>query len=369
MGRFGTLTFALLLLSLTSTRAGLYSPDEPPPVPVTPDGKAGEIGFGPRFEGPFAVQLGTLMNYADPRRADNTDRQKLLKRIEELRNKRERTPDEIAALAVAYLRAGETAEPLNLLAPLSRSRTPDFRVLANLAHTHAVRGEWDEAVRWHQSAVLDTEFPADLAGSTPEQRKWLLQVERQYYAKWLRIHRDRARERRPPEQEEIFPLFDVKFVGESGRYEPGQLAAAEKAKLPPDAIPIVQQLLIWAPWDTGLYWLLAELYAADGRVQPADTIFFQCANSRQYSNRQLLMEHRHAVAQAAEADRRNAPAEVPLLADDPPAGPKPDNNHFLPSREKAIAVGALFGLAVLVLLAMQFRAIRRRLRGHCGPGG
>jgi hypothetical protein len=364
VARIGTLALLVFVVSAPRTLAGVYSPDEPTPFPVRADGTAEELPFGPGFEGPFAQKFGERLNQVDSRPeavrgSKNEDRAKLLARIDAIQGK----PGEAVALSAAYLRAGDPAAALNLLAPLSRSRSPDFRVLANLAHAHAVRGEWDEAVNWHSLATLEVGLPDTLPGSTSDQRKWLQKVERQYYSRWLQIHRQRAATKPPPEQEEIFPLFEVKFVNDAGKYEPGRLAAAEKAKLPPDAVAVVQQLLLWAPWDTGLYWLLAELYAAEGRVQPADAIFFQCANSRQYSNRQLLMDHRHVVREAAEKARREAPAEVSLIADDAPP-PKPTGDGFLPSRGKALAIGAVFGLVVLVLLALQFRSIgRRRHRG------
>jgi tetratricopeptide (TPR) repeat protein len=359
------------------SRGGVYSPDEPIPFAIQAGGTAEELAFGPGFEGPFADALGKLWNYADPRPdavrgSKNPDRPRLLARINERKARPAASPGDAASRAADFLRAGNFAEALNLLAPLSRSRTPDFRVLANLAHAHATRGEWDDAVRWHQSAMLDAEFPTDLPGTTPEQRGWLRRVERDYYAQWLQIHRQRAASKLAPEQEGIFPLFPVKFVNDSGKYEPGRLAANEKAKLPPDAVAIVQQLLLWAPWDTGLYWLLAELYASEGKVQPADAIFFQCANSRQYSNRPELMEHRRVVSQLAEQARREKPSGVPVLADAPEGPPPPPSGRagggFLPSQDKVIVAGAVFALLALVLLALQFRAIGRRLRG-CGPAG
>jgi hypothetical protein len=244
-------------------------------------------------------------------------------------------------------------------------------VLANLAHTHAARQEWDEAVRWHQAALLDAEFPDDLPGATPDQRKWLLKIEREYYPRWLAVHRRRAAEKTPPDAEEVFPLFPVRFVNDAGAYEAGRLAAAEKAKLPPDAIAVVQQLLLWAPWDTGLYWLLAELYAADGQLGAADTIFFQCANSRQYSNRPVLMDHRRAVQVAKEKQAaQSGSGELVLTAADPPApADQPDGSQYLPDRWQVILVGAVFGLIALALAALQVRALARRYRGGCGPTG
>jgi hypothetical protein len=82
----------------------------------------------------------------------------------------------------------------------------------------------------------------------------------------------------------LFPLFDfenprpkdfepLRFVGDSGKFEVGKIAAAEKAKLPPNAILIVQQLLIWMPDDQRLFWLLGELLNADGNIEGAKTVF------------------------------------------------------------------------------------------------
>src|SRR4029079_19683820 len=77
-----------------------------------------------------------------------------------------------------------------------------------------------------------------------------------------------------PETEEPFRLFgDVKFVNVAGAYEPGNLGPTERQKLPKDAVAIVQHLLLWAPGDTSLYWLLGELYAADGQLEDAKLRF------------------------------------------------------------------------------------------------
>lgn len=358
-------------IPVSRVRAGVYSPDEPTPFPVRADGTAEDLGFGTQSAGPFRQLYAQRMNEADPNpNRKNTDRQKVLERIATRTVKPNPTPADSAALAADLIRVGRADDALNLLAPLSRSRVPDFRVMANLTHAHVVRGEWGAAVDRHQSALLDTEFPDDLPGTTPEQRKWLQKVERQYYSRWLQVHRQRAAAKLPPDREEVFPLFDVRFVNDAGRYEPGNLAAAEKAKLPPDAVAVVQQLLLWAPWDAGLYWLLGELYAAEGRMREAKIVFDACAEGRQYSNRPTFMAHRTAVRDAeARLPPEKSADELPLLADEPPADPSKPAGDFLPSRDKLIVVGAVFGAIVLVLLALQFRAIGRRLRGWCGPTG
>ena len=129
--------------------------------------------------------------------------------------------------------------------------------------------------------------------------------------------------RKSPETEEPTPLFPlpvknklsepVRFANDSGQFEVGSLAKVEREKLPPDAVAIVQQLLLWFPTDTRLYWLLAELYASDGKLDEAQVIFEQCTWSRQYGNRKVLMEHRTAVATAIEA-RRLAEEEAAINA-------------------------------------------------------
>jgi hypothetical protein len=277
-------------------------------------------------------------------------------------------------LAADLIRAGRAGEAVNLLRPRTRDRVPDFAALMNLAHGHASRGEWEDAIRAHGQALFDAEPPSQLPGATPEQTRWLLRVERDYYRRWLQLRQREAAAREPTEEQDVYPLFPaadgqpVRFVNDQGVYEPGKLAAAEKAKLPPDAIAIVQQMLLWSPDDTRMLWLLGELYAAKGEVLPADDVFDQCTWGRGFTNRKKLMDHRHVVRVAADKARKEMPADVPLLADVPPDQPPPDGDRFLPSRDKVIAIGAVFGLVAVVLLALQFRAIGRRLRG-CGPAG
>ncbi len=95
---------------------------------------------------------------------------------------------------------------------------------------------------------------------------------REYDTYYLKLLRLRRLEKKPAILEPPDRLFDdgkdpptpVKFLGESGQFEAGRIAAAEKAKLPPRALAIVQQLCVWLPDDQRLYWLLGELYNAQG---------------------------------------------------------------------------------------------------------
>jgi len=138
-------------------------------------------------------------------------------------------------------------------------------------------------------------------------------------------------------------LFPVKFIGPSGQYEAGKFAEAEKSKLPADAVAVVQQLLLWAPEDTRLYWLLGELYNARGDLTSADAIFEECVWSRRY-NAEPLREHRLIVKEAIKAQA-------------PPPPPPPED--WKPSTAKLVIVGVVAGLALLALAYYQARELFR----------
>lgn len=370
------LVSVIVLLFTGNGFAGPYNPAESMPFTMRPDGSAQELTWNSDGSGQFPQLFSALTNALDDRqRADNNpDRQKVLDRIaaeRKMGDAAEWTPARLSGLAADYLRIGKPDEALNLLAPRSRDRVPDFRILATLAQTYAVRGEWNEALRWHQAAFLDAEFPDDLAQTTAEQRNWLKRIERDYYRRWLRIHRDRNNTKQNPAEESVFPLFEnVRFVNEAGVYEPGKLAAAERAKFPADAVAIVQQLLLWTPTDTALYWLLAELYAANGQLRQADTIFYQCAWSRQYGNRPELMAHRTAVqAAVAQLPPEADPTDLILAPAPTPAEAPIDDSAVLPDRNKVILVAVVFTILAVVLIGLQLRAVLKRGWGNCNPFG
>jgi hypothetical protein len=367
--------------------AGLYPADEKMPFQVRADGTAEELSFGFDPVGQFNLlmdRLGDLGDVNPNRRAPNPARNELFARIARAKADTAtfRDPTRLAGLAADMLRTRQTNDRartlqadlvLNVLAPHARDRVPDFRILATLAHAHALRGEWGEAVRRHESALLDAEFPANLPGVGPGQRGWLRKVEFEYYKRWLQVHRQEAEQKMPPGAEDVFPLFPVRFVNDKGVYEPGNLAAVEKAKLPADAVAVVQQLLLWDRDDTRLYWLLGELYAATGRLREAEIVFNQCASeARLYSNRKVLMDHRAAVKRAVEALPPPVAAGENLLAagggEPPPKGGETVEDLGV-SRKSLAAVGAIFAVVTLVMLLLQFRAVRRRFNGSSGHGG
>ena len=107
---------------------------------------------------------------------------------------------------------------------------------------------------------------------------------------------------------------------------------------PADAAAVVQQLLLWAPWDTPLYWLLAEVYADAGRTREAATILDRIVESRQYSNRAKLMARR-AELTAAVAKLPPEKEDEPLVLAGPPAAD--EGGKFLPSRGAVVAAAAV----------------------------
>jgi tetratricopeptide (TPR) repeat protein len=361
-------------------RASLYSPDDPKlNIQVGPDGKGQPFALGD-----FKTFLAGVMNAADDRKKKdgkfNSDREAALKRIEQRQGKKLSVP-ETAALAADLLRVGRADDALNRLKPLALGRNPNYFVLTTLGHVHAARGELQAAVDYHMSALLDSEMSAEVKGLTKPQRDWIAKLDRDYVLPYyqFRLKESTASPKPNPADEDVYPLFPVaernkphnpvRFVNEAGVYQPGVLALAERAKLPPDAVAIVQQLLFWFPHDTRLYWLLAELYAADGKLSDAQDIMdLAVSEARQYGNRKLLVEHRAAVRAAVAAQPRKTTDEAPLVEQPTPAAetPQPPPNE-LPISMRTVLI--YFGAVVLIGVIAFIRAMSRRAKGECGPVG
>jgi hypothetical protein len=350
--------FCLVLLATpTSAAAGLYSPDEGSYFNVDEHGYAQALAYAD-----FRVALSRLSELNVP---NSAARLEVEKRILIRRRTRPSslTVEELAGLTHDLMRLGRTDEALNILQPIARDRSrTGFLVLAHLAEAHRARSEWDEAYDQEYSAVRDYPFPKSFPQLSKEQLDWYRRVESEYYLPLLLHRKAGARQKRLAVQETLDPLFPsakhgqpapmgegtaVQFLAEDGKYEAGTIAAAEKAKLPPDAIAIVQQLLLWDPSDNRLLWQLAELYNAEGNLGPAKDLFDLCADARKYSHPQL-MDHRRIVLEAlaarAEAERQTTEE----------AKARQRRQYFL--------VGGVGGAVVLLLAYWQLREWRRRLQ-------
>jgi hypothetical protein len=164
----------------------------------------------------------------------------------------------------------------------------------------------------------------------------------------------------------------VRFVGENGLYVAAELAAAERKKLPPDALAIVQQLVLWHPQDARLYWLLGELYNADGDVGTAANILEACTFAMGYTN-PTVIEHRRVLKPAAEAMAKAQDEQIARVRQQEAEDRKREEERDAADRERQaqaerdyqkrfwwiVAVGV--GLAVL-LVYYQLREVVRRLR-------
>jgi hypothetical protein len=357
----------LIGAAFLSTRPGLaslYQPDDPMAVPVRRDGTGEAFPF---LE--FRRRLAVLINAADPRPSNtgrpNPDRAKYLDRVEIGRKRgRDLPAAEAAALAADMLRLGNSDagfyvnDALDLLFPRTRDRSPHYFVLTTMAQVHLARDEIGEALFKHQAALIDSEMPGQVKGWTKEQRDWIKKLDEDYVLHYLHIRKAEkdARGQAVPEDEEPMPLFPlpgrdrpsepVKFVNDAGQYEPGVLAARERTKLPPDAVAIVQQLLLWFPSDTRLYWLLGELYAANGEFDSANQILDACAQAK-YGNRKLLMDHRAAIRVAIEQQRLAA---------------EKAREDALPISMRMIWI--YFGAVALVAVLAAVRVLTRRGKGR-----
>ncbi len=383
MGRVAFVLLAGTLVALVSGpgRASLYSPDDLRfTVPVGEDGKARALR-----PDEFRTALAVLMNARDTKVP--ADREVFLQRIERARGMK-LSPPETAALAADLLRVGRSDEALNTLAPRLRDRSPDYFVYTTYASIRAAAGDWREALRYHQSALFDSEMPAEVKGLSRAQRDWWAKLDQDYVPHYYRLRlkeadqrqgRSRSEQEKLDENEEIFPLFPVpdrassnpqpvRFVNEAGVYQPGTLAAAERAKLPHDAIPIVQQLLLWFPNENRLYWLLGELYAADGDLAASFSAFHSLAWGRAYGNRKVFMDHRQAVEAALDAQPRKTSADEPLLgAATEGSAPTEPTEENAPISMRTIWI--YFAVVGVIALFAFVRAMSRRIRGHCGPAG
>ena len=222
-------------------------------------------------------------------------------------------------------------------------------------------GQLERAVS-HLEQAQDV-WPQERPGLSQEQLRWFRQAEKYHL---LLVRHRWAQARRPAQsQPSLDPLFvkdgqPVRYLGDNGQYEAGKIAASERAKLPPDAVAIVQQLLIWLPDDTLLYWQYGELLNADGDVTSAAQVFDDCRGRRRLDADELK-QHRQFVTEAAQAKSQESGLSSEESDKTPASG---SGSSWLPDRNKLWAAGTIFALIFVVLIYFQVREIRRRRRAE-----
>jgi tetratricopeptide (TPR) repeat protein len=279
----------------------------------------------------------------------------------------------------AYLvRRKKYNEAIQVLEPVVRGGQANFLVLANLGTAYQLFGELRRAADY--LAQASSQWPAEWDKLKEDQQKWLLslgwnEAQFQWYRRAETFHRklvlkrllEASRQPNKRNPESLDALFEggepprpVRFVGPSGKYEAGTLAADERARMPKDALALVQQLLVWLPDDQRLYWLLGELYNAGGETAWASDILGELLKSN--FRTPDLVEHRRALqAQPPKVIVEEGPAKNGV-------NPPPDKGNVEPAEEGNAArpqwqtLGIGFGAGVLASLfgMWQLREIRRR---------
>ena len=356
---------AMIALMLSAPlRAGIYSANEPFLFEIDADGYAKPVQFAGGYENVLAGVRQAAQRPQYPGEEPNPERAKFEKRVKDLQAKTSTLkPEELAGYTADLIRLNRNEEALNLLQPIARDRQRGgFLAYAHLARAHAGRGDWKDAFDQHQMAIRYSDFPTTFAKLTKPQLAWLKRVEKDYYLPFLAHRAEESRHRRPADlREDVDALFPptpppkrnespVRFIGEDGQYVVGSIAAAEQKKLPPDALAIVQQLVLWHPQDARLYWLLGELYNAAGEVDTAANILDLTTFTMSYSNPNVI-EHKRVLKAAVDeaAAARAAEREQQAQAE------RDRQRRFWWILSLGVALG-------LLLVYYQFREVFRRLR-------
>jgi tetratricopeptide (TPR) repeat protein len=275
-------------------------------------------------------------------------RQKYLDRSNELQAKARRGPlteEEAVNLSAYLIRLRQYQQAIDVLTPLaSRRDCRNFMVFANLATAEHLSGQLGRAIDHLQQA--QDFWPQQWPGFSSEQLKWFVRVERFH----LRLLRLRAREgtSRPESLDALFEKegSPIQYVGDSGQFEPGRLASAEQAKLPQDAMAVLQQLLVWLPDDIRLYWQLGELLNASGDLESAYQVFDDCIWKYRFDPPELRA-HRQLVSEAIESQKQTESETN-------------QTKSAWPEMWQLVLWGSVFGLIIAALGYLQIREFRRR---------
>ncbi len=353
------LPLALFFLCSGAVHAGLYNPAEPGEGKLNADFKIfQETLFSLR-----GIRLDKVMN--DPLQMRYIMMQQSAPRVVPA----DWSLAQRLSLSAYLIRREKHQEAIELLKPLSVRERDNFLVYSNLASAYHLAGQ-EPALAYDYLDQALSSWPAKWNGLDQNRKEFLEKIGwdqikyqgfREAETYQLKLLQLRRREKAKPggKAENLDDLFGVTFVGESGKYEAGNLAAKEKAKLPTKALTIVQQLLVWSPHDPRLYWLLGEVYNAQGDVATALQIFEELAGFNGTYRTDLLKDHLNILRAAPRPQGPSVTPEVdskPAVPTDSPTQPLFDVRNLL--------VGFFVGIVVCIFAYWQFREVRRRRQGR-----
>jgi hypothetical protein len=259
--------------------------------------------------------------------------------------------DDRISLAALYLRLSEIARANELLRADPTLIRQDHLATAMLAMCRADEGDYAEASVFLAQALAG--WPVKRRPYSIEELAWCKRAEE--YA--LRLYRSRAREqiqgRKPAAV--LVDLFGVHFVLDDGTYAAGRISATQFKKLPPDALLIVAQLLLWMPQDTRLYWQFGELLNASGDGPSALAVFEDCMWGRRYDAPELR-NHRQVLQQSTRTSATQVPRAETVTASEIAA----EAPGWRLDRRWIIGVGGLASVLVAYLAYQQIRQVHRR---------
>lgn len=267
------------------------------------------------------------------------------------------TTEQKIDLSAVLLRRGNPGGAIQVLLPATRDplERNNFLIYSHLAAAYAAQGNLASALEAQKSALelwpkdveaLQESNPAAYKIWEDNQQKDRLPFFREAEEYQAKLYRSRLLEKGAA-YDSVDPLFGekgktVRYVGPSGEFEVGTIAPEEKAKLPPDALEIMRQLVLWNPQDRRLYWQLGELYNARGgakNIQAARKIFDE-----------LIYDQRERAPEVQK--RRAALFEYRI--------PTEKTRRELGFDAKALGIGLGIGTVIGVFLLWQVQEIRRR---------
>jgi hypothetical protein len=260
--------------------------------------------------------------------------------------------DDLLAHTAALLRFNSTQSAVNLL---DRGRVgSSYTLKANRTHAFATSREWADALT-NLPDEPDSPPPPP-AGTSVQQFRWQRAVDQSAYRRWLDLRNAEAAKWKAVADRHPDATPFALFVTAEGMPIRFWESADEAKMLPAEATAVVQQLLLWAPWDDRLLWTLAEVYVATGRMREAFSAYAMLASveGRQFQGPRLLSQL------LARVPRPPAEEDEPLLPIDPPPSPGPDRSGLVFGLIDPVAFYVslgVFAVVAAVLLALQLRAV------------